>query len=174
MTSTPDPRSQPETDEPLLRLLGRIWRDYLRRRWWTLLGAALCGVGVAAFAGLLIQTLNPAVNGLLVLKDPKALTTIPLMIVLYVLLRAAFQIGQAMLVNQAGHRVVSDMQVQLFGKLVRADLARLRSAHTGTYVSSVLYDANLIRQAFTDGMVTYFREALTVVAMVGVMFVNDP
>jgi subfamily B ATP-binding cassette protein MsbA len=174
MTSTPDQPWQPESDEPLWRLLGRIWRDYLRRRWPLLAGAAACSVFFAALSGLLTFMLKPAVDQLFHGKDPTVLLTIPLAIVAIVLLRAIFQIGQAMLVNRAGHSVVSDMQVQLFGKLVRADLARLRSAHTGSYVSSVLYDANLIRQAFTDGLITYFREALIVVAQLGVMFVVDP
>jgi ATP-binding cassette, subfamily B, bacterial MsbA len=174
MTSTPDPRNPPENDEPLWRMLGRIWRDYLRRRWPTLAGAAVCSVFFAAFSGLLSVMLKPAVDQLFHSKDPAVLLTIPLEIVVLVLLRASFQIGQAMLVNRAGHGVVSDMQVQLFGKLVRADLAQLRSAHTGSYVSSVLYDANLIRTAFTDGLITYFREALIVVAQLAVMFWVDP
>jgi subfamily B ATP-binding cassette protein MsbA len=174
MTSTPAGAPLDEEGGPLRLLLLRIWRDYLSRRWPPLAGAAACGAGMAALSGLLTQVLKPAVDGLLTFRDPHALLTIPLEIVALVMLRAMFQIGQATLVNAAGHRVVSDMQVQLFGKLVRADLARLRSAHTGSYVASVLYDANLIRQAFTDGVVVYFREALVVAAMIAVMFINDP
>jgi subfamily B ATP-binding cassette protein MsbA len=48
---------------------------------------------------------------------------------------------QATSINRIGNGVVGDMQVRLFGKLVRSDLARLRGAHSGSYVSSVLYDA---------------------------------
>jgi subfamily B ATP-binding cassette protein MsbA len=174
MTSTPAERGKPETDEALRPLLARIWRDYLKPRRPILLAAGACGVFVAVFSGLLTLVLKPAVDQLLQAKNPTALYVIPLEIVALVVLRAVFQIGQAMLVNRAGHSVVSDMQVQLFGKLVRADLARLRSAHTGSYVSSVLYDANLIRQAFTDGAVTYFQQAFTVAAQLAVMFVIDP
>ena len=46
------------------------------------------------------------------------------------------------------------MQLELFGRLVRADLARLRASHSGAFVSSVLYDAGLIRDAATNGLVT--------------------
>ncbi len=51
---------------------------------------------------------------------------------------------------------------QLFGKLVRADLARLRASHSGAFVSSVLYDAGLIREAATTGVVNYTQHLLTV------------
>lgn len=170
-TSTASPDLDGEA--PARPLLGRIWRDYLRRRWGHLAAAMVCGVAIAAFSGLLTQVLKPAIDGLLVLKDPKVLATIPLEIVGLAVLRAAFQIPQAFLINDAGSRVVGDMQVQLFAKLLRADLARLRSAHTGSYVSSVIFDANLIRQAFADGVVIYVREAFMVAAMLWVMFAND-
>jgi subfamily B ATP-binding cassette protein MsbA len=174
MSSTRTAKPDREGAEPLGPLLARVWRDYLSRRWLRMAGAGLCGVAIAAMAALLTQVLRPAVDGLLVFKDPEALLVIPAEIIGLALMRALFQIGQATLINDTGHRVVGDMQVQLFGRLVRADLARLRSEHTGSYVSSVLFDANLIRQAFTDGVVVYFREALMVLAMVVVMFLNDP
>jgi subfamily B ATP-binding cassette protein MsbA len=174
MTSTPDQHATPELDERLRPLLARIWRDYLRTRRGLLAGASVCGVVVAVFSALLTFVLKPTIDTFFHGAPPRDLFIVPLEIVGLALVRAAFQIGQAQFVNRAGHTVVSDMQVQLFGKLIRADLSRLRSAHTGSYVSSVLYDANLIRQAFTDGMVTYFQQALTVVAQIAVMLVIDP
>jgi subfamily B ATP-binding cassette protein MsbA len=58
---------------------------------------------------------------------------------------------------------------------VRSDLARLRGAHSGSYVSSVLYDATLIREAATSGVVNYTREFLTVIgALISVMSPTDP
>jgi subfamily B ATP-binding cassette protein MsbA len=69
---------------------------------------------------------------------------------------------------------VADIQLQLFGKLVRADLARLRAGHSGTHVSAVLYDAGLIREAATSGIVNYVQNWLIVVFTVGVMISQDP
>jgi hypothetical protein len=43
----------------------------------------------------------------------------------------SFQVLQATLINRIGNGVVGDVQVRLFGKLVRADLARLRGAAFG-------------------------------------------
>jgi hypothetical protein len=63
--------------------------------------------------------------------------------------------------------------VQLFGKLVRADLAHLRSQHSGAYVSSVLYDAGLIREAGDLGVINYTQHALIVIGAITVMVAND-
>src|SRR6185295_15121852 len=80
---------------------------------------------------------------------------------------------QATFVNRIGNAVVGDIQVQLFGKLVRADLAHLRSQHSGAYVSSVLYDAGLIREAATSGVINYTQHALIVIGAISVMVSND-
>jgi subfamily B ATP-binding cassette protein MsbA len=90
------------------------------------------------------------------------------------LARGFFQVVQAKLINRIGNRVVGDMQVRLFGRLIRADLARLRGAHSGSYVSSVLYDAGLIREAATSGIVNYVREGLTIVWAFWNLFHIDP
>jgi subfamily B ATP-binding cassette protein MsbA len=88
--------------------------------------------------------------------------------------RGVFQVIQAKLINRIGNRVVGDMQVRLFGRLIRADLARLRGAHSGSYVSSVLYDAGLIREAATSGVVNYVREGLTIIYALWTLFHGDP
>ena len=69
--------------------------------------------------------------------------------------------------------MVADIQRQLFGKLVRADLAHLRAQHSGAYVSSVLYDAGLTREAATAGVINYTQNLLIVIGAITVMISND-
>jgi subfamily B ATP-binding cassette protein MsbA len=83
-------------------------------------------------------------------------------------------VGQATLINRVGHNLVGRMQVELFGRLVRADLARLRSVHSGAVLSAVLYDSTLVREAATSGTINYVQHALTLVAVVAVMATQDP
>ena len=152
----------------------RIARTYLAPRWkgWTT--AMIAAVAVAALSAILIQILEPAINDLLVDHKPGALLAIPLTIAALAVARGLAQIVQASQVNRIGNEVVGQVQVQLFGKLVRADLARLRSEHTGSFVSSVLYDAGLIREAATTGVINYTQHLLTVVGAIVVMVGNDP
>jgi subfamily B ATP-binding cassette protein MsbA len=77
------------------------------------------------------------------------------------------------MINRIGNGIVGDIQLDLFRKLVRADLARLRASHTGGFVSSVLYDAGLIREAATIGVVNFVQQFLTLVAAGYVMAVTD-
>ncbi len=162
-----------DKDQPTGPLLACIWWEYLSRRWPLFLVAFACAATIAAVSGLLLQVLRPVMDGLFEAKNAHLLETLPLTIIGLALLRGAVQIGLALIVNTIGNRTVGDMQTRLFGSLIRSDLARLRSEHSGRYLSSVLFDAQLIRQAFTDGFINYVREGLIVVSAIAVMFYND-
>ncbi|PTT06022.1 ABC transporter ATP-binding protein [Caulobacter sp. HMWF025] len=152
----------------------RVWRDYLQPRWKGLTVSVISAAAVAGLTTWLFNVIRPAVDDLVTHPKPGALVTIPLTIAVIALARGGFQVVQATFINRIGNGIVGDVQVQLFGNLVRSDLARLRGAHSGSYVSSVLYDAGLIREAATSGVVNYTREFLTVVGALGTMFVLDP
>ncbi|MDO8800813.1 ABC transporter ATP-binding protein [Phenylobacterium sp.] len=164
------------TTEPELSaraLIARIAGVYMRPRWKAWSCAMLAAIAVAFLSAKLVQIFEPAINDLLVNHKPGALVMVPLTIGALAIGRALAQVIQASLVNQIGNAVVGDVQVQLFGKLVRADLAHLRTQHSGAYVSSVLYDASLIREAATSGVINYTQHALTVIGAVTVMVSND-
>jgi subfamily B ATP-binding cassette protein MsbA len=155
-------------------LAARIWREYLQPRWKGLTAALLGATIVAALTGALVYILQIAVDDLITHHKPGAMVWIPSLIVAMALARGLFQVVQATAINRIGNGIVGDIQVRLFGKLVRSDLARLRGAHSGSYVSSVLYDATLVREAATSGVVNYTREFLTVIAQLIVMYRLDP
>jgi ATP-binding cassette, subfamily B, bacterial MsbA len=164
------------TGAPPLRsrdIIARLASRYLAPRWRGLAVSVLCAAIFAGLSGLLLAILQPAVNDLIVHPKAGALTTIPLIIVALAVGRGVAQVLQATLVNIIGNGIVGDIQLELFGKLVRADLARLRASHTGGFVSSVLYDAGLIREAATSGLVNFIQQGLTLVAAGVVMAETD-
>ena len=166
-----DPAAPPLTNRVLA---ARIWRDYLQPRWKGLTVSIVSAAIIAALSAALTKIIQPAIDQLITHPQAGALLRIPLLIAALAGARALFQVAQATAINRIGNGVVGDVQVRLFGKLVRSDLARLRGAHSGSYVSSVLYDATLIREAATSGVVNYTREFLTVIGALVVMFQLDP
>ena len=155
-------------------LMGRVWREFLAPRWKGLTISMVSAAIVAALSVRLATIVKSAIDQLITHPKPGAVIFIPLTIAALALGRGLFQVIQSNLINRIGNGVVGDMQVKLFGRLIRSDLARLRGAHSGSYVSSVLYDAGLIREAATTGVVNYVREFLTVVGALIAMFGLDP
>ncbi|MBX9460578.1 MAG: ABC transporter ATP-binding protein/permease [Brevundimonas sp.] len=176
--TTPAPAA--DEKEPLRPLLARIWRDHLSHHRTPLFASIACAAVVGIMAATVLQLLEPAIDGLFLgravtiwgvftVPPGQALTAIPLIIVGAGLIWTAAALGQAALVNRLGHGIVGDIQIKLFGSMIRADLARLRSQHSGGFVSSVLFDANLVREAFTQGVVNYTQHALTLFAVLAYM-----
>jgi subfamily B ATP-binding cassette protein MsbA len=152
---SPDPKE--------INVAARIAARYLAPRWKAFGASLICAAVFAGLSGLLLAILQPAVNDLVVRPKPGALLTIPLAIVALAIGRGVAGAVQGVLVNRVGNGIVGDVQSELFGKLVRADLARLRASHSGGHVSSVLYDAGLIREAATTGIVNTVQQGLTLV-----------
>ena len=163
-----DPPAPKATD-----IMMRLARRYLAPRWRTLAISLVCAVAFAGLSGWLLGILQPAVNALTAQTRTESFFRIPLIIVALALGRGAVQASQALLINRMGNAIVGDIQLELFGKLVRADLGRLRASHSGSFVSSVLYDAGLIREAATTGLVNIVQQALMLLAAGVVMAWTD-
>jgi subfamily B ATP-binding cassette protein MsbA len=166
--------TSPDNQPSNRAMMGRMWREFLRPRWKGLMVSIVSAAIVAALSVKLAKIIEPAIDQLITHPRAGALWAIPLTIAGLAFARGVFQVIQASVINRIGNGVVGDMQVRLFGRLVRSDLQRLRGAHSGSYVASVLYDAGLIREAATTGVVNYVREGLTVIGALLAMFSLDP
>ena len=163
--------------KPPARLGGpamRLARSYLAPYRWPMTWALVCALVVAGATTASGWVLGPAANKLFSGKDPSALYVYPLVLVAAALIRGAAQISQSWTVNRVGHRIVGKIQVELFGKMIRSDLARLRASHSGALVASMLYDAGLVRNAATTAMINYVQNAAIVAGSVVVMLLRDP
>jgi subfamily B ATP-binding cassette protein MsbA len=168
--TAPLPPAVPATSRAIALRVARI---YLAPRWKGLAAATLCAAAFAGLSYVLLNTLQPAVDAVTHRADLRTLTRLPLIIAALALARGAAGAAQAMIVNRIGNGIVGDVQLELFAKLVRADLARLRASHSGGFVASVLYDSGLIREAATNGVVNIVQNALTLAAAVVVMGMKD-
>ncbi len=181
----PAPSIPAETEMPAKAVISRVWTHYLRQHSSAFYLALVCALLVVLTTTIVTGWLRPATDLLFHAKPdqtpawlPKAFHTHPLLlvpavIVVAALVRFAAQRVLTVSINDIGNHMVGRIQSQLFSRLVHADLGRLQQAHSGEYLSSVLYDADLVREAASAGVVNYVQAALTVLGGLVVMFYND-
>lgn len=178
------PGAAPHTPlQPASVVLRRAARLYLAPRWRTLAACLVLAAAAAGLTGALVKLLQPAIDALGHIAGAArsggsaggvdTLRRLTGLIVVLALGRGLVQIVQARLVSVWGAAVVAQIQGALFGRLIRADLARLRAAHSGTFVSAMLYDTGLVREAATAGLVNAVQQGLTLIAMAAVMLSAD-
>jgi subfamily B ATP-binding cassette protein MsbA len=184
MTHTPTTAA---TEMRTSALVARVWSQYLSPQKGLLGFAIVCAVLVAVTTTVLVGWLDPAINLLFRVNSandritphlPDWLTahpliSVPLVIIVFGLLRFAGQRGLTTTLNRVGNQLVGRIQEQLFSRLVRADLGHLQKAHSGQYLSSVLYDADQVRDAASTGLVQYIQALLLVVGNLAFMFWTD-
>jgi subfamily B ATP-binding cassette protein MsbA len=160
-------------ESSLRGLFGRVWRAYLRKRRAAVAAAAAGAVTAGALNGVVVGLLAKVVDTDLYVRGGWGWLTLPLLIAALALARGLALVGVSLLTNRVGNGVVADVQRDLVGNFMRGDLARLRSTHTGEFVSRILFDAGLVREAATTGILNYVQHGLTLVGMLAVMLWMD-
>ncbi|HUK60851.1 MAG TPA: ABC transporter transmembrane domain-containing protein [Stellaceae bacterium] len=155
---------------PLLR---RLMRDFLRPHLGRMaLSLAAMGVAAAATAAN-AWLMQPMLDRVFMERDASLLLVIPAAIVILALVKGLASYAQAVLMTTVGQRVVADIQLTLFARLMRADIAFFHANPTGTLISRFTIDTLILRSAATNVLAALGKEAVTAVFLVALMFYQD-
>jgi len=151
------------------RLLKSAVRPHAKR-------LALAGAMMAIVAGMtaaLAYLLSPAIDDIFVKRDPTALWTIPLAVVVASLIKSGADYVQSVQMSYVGQRIVADTQLNLFDRFMRADLAWIHDIHSGRLISAFLYDASLLSDSVSKTVVGLLRDGASVILLTGVMYYQN-
>ena len=154
-------------------IVRRLIRDYLGGQWGVLLLAILCMLFTSAMGGALPWLVNNVTKQVFMRHQAALLLPLSLMAFGIMALRAASLFFGRMLIDSLGERAVAKAQGDLFGRLIRRDLADLNAVHSGQFVSNFLYDATLMRDAITQGVAAIFLELVQLMVFIGYVLVSD-
>ena len=76
--------------------------------------------------------------------------------------------------NYAGQKVVEKIQVQLFSRLMHADLSWIQQTHSGRFISAFMSDAVRIRGTMTETVVNLTRHLFTVIGLGRISIISIP
>ncbi|HTP75824.1 MAG TPA: ABC transporter ATP-binding protein [Rhizomicrobium sp.] len=156
-----------------LPVVRRLFRDYVRTQWLMFLAAIGCMLLTSAASGLIPLIVDYTVKHLFIQKQPEMAALVPLLIVAIMTVRAVSWYGQQTLIDSIGERVVTAAQRDMFDHLIRRDLASLNAVHSSQFVSTMLYDATLMRDAITRGVAAIGLESAQLVAFAAAMIYED-
>ena len=95
---------------------------------------------------------------------------IPVAIILLSSVKATAMYFQVLTVNSLALKITTDIQKAMAHRLIDADLARVTAEPAGAFISRIMNDLNLVREAFVRLANNLVRDVLTILVMVGVMF----
>jgi subfamily B ATP-binding cassette protein MsbA len=151
----------------------RLLRDYVGGQWATLLLAILCMLFTSLMGGALPWLVNNVTKQVFMRHQAELLLPLSLTAFGIMALRAvSLFVGRAM-IDSLGEKAVAKAQGDMFGRLIRRDLADLNAVHSGQFVSNFLYDATLMRDAITQGVAAIFLELVQLLVFIGYVLISD-
>jgi subfamily B ATP-binding cassette protein MsbA len=148
-------------------VLRRLMRDYVSRQWHLFAGGILALLLAAAAGGVLPQLVKLELKQIFDKGSPSWLLPLSLIAFATIALRAVGMFAGRALIDTLGEKAVASAQHDMFRSLIRSDLAALNALHSGQFISSFLYDATLLRDAFTLAVAAIFLEAVSLVCYLG-------
>ncbi len=163
------------------RLIGRLWRDYVRKHLGTLLLAfvfmAVVAAATAAYTFLfkfIVDNMGGNQDGLQAAGQTKQFVKLVIPAVLGLTAVSGICLFvQSVLSNKVALNVVGDLQKSMFGALQKSDYGQLTRHSVGIHVSRFTNDVNLVASALLRTMSNLFRDVLTLVFLIGAMFYNN-
>ena len=168
-TETSTSAVDPAKTSTVRRLLKGAVKPHARR---LALAGAMMAI-VAAMTALLAYLLDPAINEIFVNRNQTALWAVPVAVVASAIVKSIADYIQSVQMSYVGQRIVADTQLSLFDNFMRADLAWIHDIHSGRLISAFLYDAGLLSDAVSKGVVGLLRDAVSVVMLIGVMYYQN-
>jgi subfamily B ATP-binding cassette protein MsbA len=151
----------------------RLLRECMLPNWKIVLVGILAMTVTAATAGALPFLIQKLGDDVFVGRDSTLLFVLPALVLLVMLLRAAADWVATVTESSLGTKIVADLRVRMFDTMAAADLAWLQRTHSGRFVSAFVNDALIVDRAATKVLTALFKNALSVVLLVGAMVYMD-
>ncbi|MGC2202995.1 MAG: ABC transporter transmembrane domain-containing protein [Stellaceae bacterium] len=132
----------------------------------------LMGLAAASTAGR-AWLMEPVLDRIFVAREGSLLLLIAGGALALALVKGLADYGEAVIMTRVGQRVIADVQIALFARLMRADLAYFQANPTGALISRFTNDAALLRGAAASVLGGIGKDAVSVVFLVAVMFYQD-
>ena len=152
-----------------LRLL-EFLRPYI---WPHFTVATICMLGYGATDGALPFVVRWMMDDVFVKKNVANLYYVPVIVIGIFLIRGILNFGHSYLSDYVGLRIVQDVRNRLVRHLQYMSLSFFSRHPSGTLISRVSSDVNLLRYALTDALVSLLKDSTSLIVLVVVAFMMD-
>ena len=149
----------------LRRVLG-----YAKPYRWQTLAAAVLSVLMGVLTTARPVFVREGVDDAVAKADWQALYTSMLMLGGTLVLEALGQFAFIYATNDLGQRVIKDIRIKLFGRLLHFKMPFFDKTPVGTLVTRTVSDVETMADIFSDGLLVIFGDLFKIVVMVAVMF----
>jgi subfamily B ATP-binding cassette protein MsbA len=160
-----------------------VWKDtlYLYKRlypfvrpyWKKFFLAVACSVPVSLCAGGIAYLVKPALDDIFLKKDLQMLILVPICILALYAIRGCFEYGFNYFMGSIGQHITTDVRNGLYSHIQTLSLSFFHRNQTGAIITRVTNDVNVLSGALNEGCVDIFKEIVTAIGLMAVLFKQD-
>ncbi len=156
-----------------IEILKRLYKDYTKKYLFKIFLAGIFSILVAASTSSIAWLLDPAIKKLFIEKDQTLIFIIPMTIIVAFATKGfSLYFAKATMIG-VGEDVKKKLQVDMAKSLISADTQLIDKKHSGKFISNLIYDVNHITNLLTTAILNLFKDSLTLIGLLGVMFFQN-
>ncbi len=140
---------------------------------WRIALSMFASLGIAGSDAIIAYLVKPFVDELIIAGNLDMAKLIPFFVVGLAAFKGVSRYVQEYNIRTAGQQAIQDIRDQVFGHAIKLSMRFYTSNSSGSLMSRILNDVNVMQSALSDVLVTILRESLTMIALTGYAFYAD-
>ena len=156
-----------------IQILKRLFNEYTKKYLPQIFLALIFSLILAASTSAIAWLLDPAVEKLFIQKNQSLMLIIPLGIIMaFATKGSSLYLAKAIMIG-VGEEVRKAIQVDMMKNLIKADTETIEKRHSGKIITNLISDVNFMTGLVSVGILNLFKDSLTLVGLLGVMFYQN-
>lgn len=160
----------PSLSKENLQMVRRVWSSYIVDKWKLLTLSVILMLIGASFDALLVRQMKPIFDEVFIDKNRETLGLIGLVILGLYFVKGVTNYIQSIVMTKMSIRILTDMQMDVFKRVVRMDNAFFAQRTTGDILSHFTADVGIIKDAVLNSLTTLVKDSASVFFLVLLMF----
>ena len=156
-----------------ITVLKRLYYDYTKSFLPKILLSVFFAIIVAATTSAIAWLLDPAIEKIFIEKDQSLILIIPFAIIISFSLKGFSLYMAKKKMIEVSEEVKKDVQADMIKSLINADTQLIDNRHSGKFISNLTFDVNLITHLISVAILNLFKDTLTLIGLLGVMFYQN-
>ncbi len=140
---------------------------------WIIALSMFASLGVAGSDAVIAYLVKPFVDELIIAGNLGLAKLIPFFVVGLAAFKGLSRYVQEYNIRTAGQYAIQDIRNEVFGHAIKLSTRFFTNNSSGSLISRILNDVNVMQAAFADVLVILLRETLTLTALTGYAFYAD-
>ena len=154
-------------------VIKRLYKSYTKKYLKKILLSGFFSLVLAGSTSAIAYWLDPAINELFIKQTKSLIYIIPLFIIAAFTIKGVSLYLARIIMISVSEEVRKDIQLDVFKSLINADTKVIDNNHSGSFISNLTNDVNMITGLVSTAILNIFKDSFTLIGLLCVMFYQN-